>query len=365
MAKSICLFNHKGGVSKTTTAFNLGWCLADRGEKVLIVDLDPQCNLSGLVFGGNAALDEDDERVEALYESRYNLTMRSIVENLINGMSPESFMYKEEGSKLLPSQNENLWLLPGSLSVSELDSQISVSLKIAIGIPATKNIPGNLPDILKRIAEKFDFDYVIYDLSPNVGGLNEVILMASDYFIVPTTPDYFCLQAVYSLKKNIRSWHDEIDRFIEGNAFDKDKFPIKNQPVFLGAIHQRYRPRLEKPAKSFEKWISRIREAINHAFIPSLKEIGCVVDEKVMRQALEDTKLVPYDLAHISDFNSLAAISQQLSYPAYALTDDQIRETANVVGVVANTMIESRDNFREIFSGLADRVKYLTSHEPA
>jgi len=47
----ICLFNHKGGVSKTTTTFNLGWMLAERGQRVLLVDTDPQCNLTGMVLG--------------------------------------------------------------------------------------------------------------------------------------------------------------------------------------------------------------------------------------------------------------------------------------------------------------------------
>ena len=50
MAKSIAFFNNKGGVSKTTTCFNLGWMLAERGNKVVMVDADPQCNLTGMVL---------------------------------------------------------------------------------------------------------------------------------------------------------------------------------------------------------------------------------------------------------------------------------------------------------------------------
>src|SRR5271166_6039444 len=47
----ISMFNHKGGVSKTTTAFNLGWMLARKKKIVLLVDCDPQCNLTGMVLG--------------------------------------------------------------------------------------------------------------------------------------------------------------------------------------------------------------------------------------------------------------------------------------------------------------------------
>lgn len=51
MASVICLFNHKGGVSKTTTTFNLGWMLARHNKRVMMVDCDPQCNLTGMVLG--------------------------------------------------------------------------------------------------------------------------------------------------------------------------------------------------------------------------------------------------------------------------------------------------------------------------
>ena len=51
MAQRIALFNHKGGVSKTTTTFHIGWMLASKGHRVVLVDADPQCNLTGLVLG--------------------------------------------------------------------------------------------------------------------------------------------------------------------------------------------------------------------------------------------------------------------------------------------------------------------------
>lgn len=355
MAKSICLFNHKGGVSKTTTAFNLGWALADAGNKVLLVDLDSQCNLTGLVLGYDAV---DEDSMDAFYASRKNLTMGPIVEALINGTTPEAYINTETG-KFYATSNQSLYLLAGHLDVSDLDSQISVSLKIATGIPATRNIPGNLPKILQELAKRNSFDYVIYDLSPNVGGLNEVILMSSDYFIVPTSPDFFCLQAVGSLTKNITKWHKELDRFKSDNAFGND-FPIKNAPKFIGSIQQRYRPRNDKPAMSFGKWIEKIRESINDNLVSSLSSIGCVIDSDKIEEVLSGSGLKPYDLAQIADFNSLIAISQQLSKPVFKLTDEEIKASGQF-GHALNTMTESRDNFLAVFEELAERVIFLTS----
>lgn len=357
MAKTICLFNHKGGVSKTTTTFNLGWSLADSGKKVLVVDLDSQCNLTGLVLGYSST---DDDSMEAFYSSRDNLTMRPIVDALVTGMQPEEFVRSEHG-KPFPTLNKNLFLLAGHLNTADIDAQINVALKVAAGIPAMKRIPGNLPSILDMIASSFGYDYVIYDLSPNVGGLNEIILMSSDFFIVPASPDFFCLQAVQSLEKNIVKWHREINRFIEDNGFDERTFSVSNHPKFIGTIQQRYRPRCNNPAKSFQKWIDTIRDSINKNLVPALSKIDCVIPREDFDAALAETGLKAYDLAHISDFNSLIAMSQQISKPVFALTDDDITNTGKFVGAIKETMVENRDKFKKSFEELAQRVLRLTA----
>jgi cellulose biosynthesis protein BcsQ len=69
MVQKIALFNHKGGVSKTTTTFNLGWMLADKGKRVILVDTDPQCNLTGMALGEGT--EDDEERIQR--NLQYNL----------------------------------------------------------------------------------------------------------------------------------------------------------------------------------------------------------------------------------------------------------------------------------------------------
>jgi len=79
MCKKIAFFNHKGGVSKTTTVFNVGWMLATKGKKVVMVDADSQCNLTGMVMGfkGLEELSENQDNIkDALspaFESRPKL----------------------------------------------------------------------------------------------------------------------------------------------------------------------------------------------------------------------------------------------------------------------------------------------------
>src|SRR3954468_13840786 len=70
--KRIALFNHKGGVSKTTTAFNLGWMLASKGHRVILVDADPQCNLSGLVLNYKG-----QKEFESFYENEPERNIRA------------------------------------------------------------------------------------------------------------------------------------------------------------------------------------------------------------------------------------------------------------------------------------------------
>lgn len=68
MVQRIALFNHKGGVSKTTTTFNLGWMLASKGKRVILVDTDPKCNLTGMVLGFSSK-----QELEEIYNTNQNI----------------------------------------------------------------------------------------------------------------------------------------------------------------------------------------------------------------------------------------------------------------------------------------------------
>jgi chromosome partitioning protein len=338
--KIISLFNHKGGVSKTTTTFNLGWMLAEQGHKTLIVDADPQCNLTALVLGYNSIDDIDD-----FYAVHPNCDIYSCVKPVIDGS-----LGKVITAEPLTTTHPNLSLLCGNIALSEVETQISVALTTSAAIPAIRNIPGSIGAFIRKTAEEKNFDYVLVDMSPSVGALNECLLMSSDCFIVPTAPDFFCAQAIKSLANVIPRWNREISLFRDKTIVYQ--FP-QNPPKFIGFLSQKYRPRNDAPAKSFQKWIDIIKNEVAESLIPALTPIEMTVDQQVFKDNVAADE--PFNLANIADFNSLIAQSQKHSVPIFSLSDAQIEQS----GTVLENMVKSRDDFRKTFSQLAAEVHAL------
>jgi chromosome partitioning protein len=345
MVPIISLFNHKGGVSKTTTAFNLGWAMAERGRKVLIVDGDPQCNLTGTVVGFNGVSD-----FSAFYKKYPNA-------NISNCLEP---IFKATGQPLKPAQitttlHPNLFLLVGNIDLAENETQISVALSTSAAIPALKNIPGSICALLRMTAEDHNLDAVIVDMSPSVGALNQCLLMGSDYFIVPTSPDYYCNQAVSSLSRVLPRWHAAVEGFRDPALLYP--FPAA-PPRFCGIISQRYRPRSGSPAQSFQQWIDIIKQTVLKEFVPALTTKNMTISVAEFNAGKPgDT---PFNLINIADFNSLIAQSQKFNVPVFALKDSQIEQ----VGMILQTMKESRDSFKTSFNNLANTVETIIGLKP-
>lgn len=334
------LFNHKGGVSKTTTAFNLGWMLAEKGHKTLIVDADPQCNLTALVLDYN-----DVEDIEDFYSENPGCDISTGLEPVMSGR-----LTRLKPGQPIQTANEHLYIYCGNLALSEIETQVSVALTTSAAIPAIRNIPGSAGELLRLTAVEHGYDYVIIDMSPSVGALNECLLMSSDFFIVPTSPDFFCAQAIRSLANVIPRWNAEVQPFRDANI-DYPLPPVP--PKFLGFISQRYRPRSGVPAKSFQRWIDVIRDTVNAQLIPALSPLNMTVSLEEFKKNVSNDE--PYNLSNVADFNSLIAQSQKHNVPIFALTDDQLEQG----GVILKNMKISRDSFRSVFSTLAKEIDAL------
>src|SRR5690349_4063080 len=133
------MFNHKGGVSKTTTAFNLGWMLARKGKRVVLVDADPQCNLTGVTLGLNAEWPPEDvsqeetdpESVEyAEHQDASQDFFTANFDRTLYGALKPAFESEprvmEAVDCIAVDGRPGLYLLPGHLRLGEYEVTLSV-----------------------------------------------------------------------------------------------------------------------------------------------------------------------------------------------------------------------------------------------
>jgi len=348
MANQIALFNHKGGVSKTTTAFNLGWMLANKNKKTIIVDCDPQCNLTGMVLG----FKESDE-FEAIYEA-------GGVRNIRDGLAPA---FESRPSPIVPVTCEsvegqpNMFLLPGHIGLAEYEVTLGIAQQLTGSLVTLQNLPGSLRYLFDLTADKYDADFVLVDMSPSLGAINQNLLMTSDYFIVPMAPDYFSVMATSSLASVLPKWAAWAHQAKAMPVLQKATypFPIKT-PKFLGTIVQKYRLReSETPSAAFQKWIDEIEEGVRTKLIPALRANDMVLSDEAYRAGGVE---LGQPLIQMSDFNSLIALSQKHKAPVFGLRDEQLEQR----GIVLDRTKESMERFRELYSDGADRIIEIISH---
>ena len=343
MAIVISLFNHKGGVSKTTTTFNLGWMLARKDKRVLLVDCDPQCNLTGMILGL-----ENAESADVILGLRDGKPL-NIKEGLLPAFESRPSLIQPVACVAVP-RNENLFLLPGHIGLAEYEVTLGIAQELSGSLVTLRNLPGSLRYLIDQTAKAYNIDIVMIDMSPSLGAVNQNLLSTSDYFIIPMHPDYFSMMAINSLASVFPKWKSWADaaRNIPALIDAEYSFP-KTEPRFLGYVVQKYRPRGGAPSKAFQKWIDQLEEGVRRVLIPALEGCGMMMAEAKYQAAGFD----PHEpLLQMPDFNSLIASSQRHQVPIFELSPQQIEQVGRIL---VNTQ-ESQQKFRELFNSAAQRV---------
>ncbi|QWF82178.1 ParA family protein [Amycolatopsis sp. CA-230715] len=343
--QSIALFNNKGGVSKTTTTFNLGWILAERGHRVILVDADPQCNLTGMVMGFTGM-----ETLEEFYSHSSDRNIKSALQPVF-----------ESRPKVLDPVDcvqvkgrDGLFLMPGHIQLAEYEIQLGIAQELSGSIQALQNIPGSFNHLFTITAEVLQADYLIIDLSPGLGSINQNLVATADYLIVPTSPDIFSVMAIESLARVVPRWVKWAKRAADMDIFKEADYPFPEpNPKLLGALIQRYNLKGRKPTRAFQEYIDELGDVMMEKLKPALGSCDMLLPADRYKAAEFEAEL---RLASISDFNSLIAISQKKQKPVFSLNQPDVKRGGNLWD---NTK-KAIDAFHETFNDMAAKIESLT-----
>lgn len=166
MGKTIAIFNQKGGVGKTTTNINLATCLALKGKRILIIDIDPQGNTTSGI---------------GISKKHLEYTLYDVL--ITEDMDPRE--------AIISTGIPNLWLLPASVELAAAELEF-------VELEGREH---RLKNSLRMV--KDDYDYTFIDCPPSLGLLTINSLTAVDSVLIPIQCEYYALEGVSQLMSTI------------------------------------------------------------------------------------------------------------------------------------------------------------------
>src|SRR5215469_612372 len=196
MSQVIAFINFKGGVGKTANAVHIGTCLAaDHNKRVLIVDLDPQCNATFWLLPPKewrSRIDDVTRTVCQVFHDQINGTKKfSFSGSIIRGV-PVS----DSGVAL----NPKLDLLPASAGLIEVEDILHEQNK--------KPFFTFLRSALAPLRQ--EYDYILLDCPPNVFTVTKNALFFADSYVVPYIPDYLSLSGLNIFARQLRKFQESV-----------------------------------------------------------------------------------------------------------------------------------------------------------
>ncbi|MFA5249455.1 MAG: AAA family ATPase [Candidatus Paceibacterota bacterium] len=303
--KKLLFANNKGGVGKTTLAFNCAMSFAKQGYKTVLIDLDPQCNLSRLAMG-------DDQYEKTLF-STVEKDIFDVLKGVIEGGADINLSVP-----FIPIANScgNLSLMKGSVNLSLYENLLVTAYGQAasgqqLGYFQTSAIDRFLRE--KGLGEEIDI--FVIDTSPSLSLLNQIIFLGSDYFVVPMMPDAFSVQGIENLGSMLEKWKQNwkiTGKALSGNT--ESKFVLSGEGLFIGYIVNSYNVYGQHPIKDHRRWIEEIP-----------KKVKVYLSEKHCKNGLVE-KSWKNSLAEIQDYGRIPAKCQEVGVAIFDLDPNCIEE---------------------------------------
>ena len=328
--KKLTFFNNKGGVGKTTLAYNTAVEFANKGYKTVLIDLDPQCNLTRLALG--------DEYFANTLFSYNSKSIYDVLKGVIQGGSDVDVSANFEMCK---QGNGNLQIMRGSIKLSDYENLLTTAYNQAatgeqIGYFQTSAISRFLFE--KGLSEQIDI--FVIDTSPTMSLLNRIILLGTDYFVVPMNPDAFSLQGIENLGTNLEAWKrnwKDTAKVMAKSSNIESQFVLDGEGLFIGYIINSYNVYGKQPIKDHRKWIDQIPGTVKEYLSERHSKNGLVAAS--YSASLHD----------IQDYGRIPAICQETGDAIFTIDPNKVE--ASQLGTRENI-----EKAKEEFNELADRI---------
>ena len=317
----LTVFNHKGGAGKTTLTVNVAAALAEQGKRVLLVDSDPQCNLTSYLFS--------DDVVDDLLDHSDGPDGKTIW----TAVKP---VHEEVGEVAhldpMPTSISNVSLIPGDIRMSEFEESLGDSWTSCFkrklgGFRGTTAISS----VVHAITTRGSHDFVFYDAGANIGPLNRVLLLDSDFFIVPVACDLFSMRALSTLGYTLERWI--VDWRTIGALAPDGLYLLPGTPRFMGYIPQRFKTYGQTMANAPRNFARRIEKRIYSDIIARLKNID---------PFLAGTTVSESRLGEVMDFASTAQLALHQGVPISQVsggTEEHKSEASAAFRTIAEAII--------------------------
>ena len=255
------LFNHKGGVGKTTIIVNLARAFGQLGCRTMVVDADPQCNATAFY------LDEDqlDKLLDEATDVDVGGTLWSAISVNIRGRGDVREVPVYEVGK-------NALLLPGDVLLARFEDTLAGAWKDCFSRDARAiDLTSALYRAIRKTAATHNVRLVLLDMGPSIGSLNRSLLLSCDYFAVPLASDLFSLRALGTLGATAAEWVHQWSTIQGLSAGLPDITPFAGKPVFLGYMTQHFNIYRQRATAPFEEWERKIPKRILNSVIEPLR----------------------------------------------------------------------------------------------
>lgn len=248
--KVVSVINYKGGVGKTTITANLASEMVRRKKRVLVIDLDPQTNLTFSYI--------KVEKWHSEYEK--NRTIKYWFDSIIDGTKPIP-TFKE-----LIVKNNGVDLICSHLGLIDVDIELAAGLSAGTERQHKNNFIKTYSYIKNELVTlENEYDIVLFDCPPNFSIVTKNALIASDYYIVPAKMDYLSTLGINQLKNHVDSLVEQFNRYTEEDM-------KKTHPTFLGVIATMISVRNNKPISAQQTYVQQLKRNGINMFTSMIRE---------------------------------------------------------------------------------------------